>query len=333
MQRRYLIGFLVLALGALFSFVAACGDTEDATFDDEGNLIAGDHELVYKYDGIERSYLVHIPPQIEDASKGNGLPVIVALHGGGMRAEQMSRYTSLNARGDELGIIILYPEGTGLLGEVTFWNAGNCCGKPMEDDVDDVGFILNTIKHLSARSFVDFNRLYATGISNGGMMAYRLACEVPEVFAGIAPVSGALNFDGCDPSTPISVIAFHGTDDERVPYDGGEGTTDDSELLTSDTDNASVEDSLEVFRDADNCESTPEIETSGVVELATWSCDDETVVARVKIEGGEHEWPVDGEANWLSLVGESGGDANLLMWNFFQRNERPDIDTAGDLSR
>ncbi len=173
------------------------------------------------HDGRTRDYLLHVPPAF-DATQPVAL--VMVFHGGGGRAQNAVRMTNFNELADEQGFIVVYPNGTGRLEEqVLTWNGGGCCGRAMLENVDDVGFARAILADLQTVAAIDAKRVYATGMSNGGIMAYRLACEAADVFAAIAPVAGTLNFSPCTPPEHVAIIHFHGTDDQHVLYNGGVG--------------------------------------------------------------------------------------------------------------
>ena len=153
-------------------------------------LAPGDHTRTLEHDGRTRSYLVHVPPKYDPKRP---TPVVLAFHGGGQqRLEQMVRFCGLNEKADKEGFIAVYPNGTGRLEQMLTWNGGNCCGYAMWNNVDDVGFTRALLDDLAKVANVDAKRVFATGISNGGIMCYRLASELSDRIAAIAPVSGTM---------------------------------------------------------------------------------------------------------------------------------------------
>lgn len=140
-------------------------------------LGAGDYRFFLAHQGLRRSYLVHVPPQ---AAAGAPLPVVINFHGGGSNAAVQKAYTRMDRAADRDGYVAVYPNGTGGIGgRFLTWNAGTCCGSAAASGIDDVGFALAVLDDLGRRTPVDSSRIYATGLSNGSMMAYRLAAEAP----------------------------------------------------------------------------------------------------------------------------------------------------------
>jgi len=165
-----------------------------------------------------RTFRVHVPV-------GNGASkpaaVVLMLHGGGGSGQQFQEESSrMDAVAAREGFITVYPDGTGAL---KTWNAGGCCGSSADNDVDDVGFISKLIDHLQANACVDGRRIYATGMSNGGMMAHRLACDLSDRMAAIGAVAGPNITASCTPSRPVPVMHIHGSNDEHALWDGGLG--------------------------------------------------------------------------------------------------------------
>ena len=128
--------------------------------------------------------------------------------------------SGMSAKADQDHFIVSYPSGTGRLSAVPTWNSGNCCGYALENHIDDIGFFRALIEKLERDYAIDRKRIDFTGISNGAMMSYRVACELSDQVAAIAPVEGALNVD-CHPSAPVSVLIFQGTAVRLVPFNGG----------------------------------------------------------------------------------------------------------------
>ncbi|MFG2020054.1 alpha/beta hydrolase family esterase [Actinomadura geliboluensis] len=194
---------IVAVLAALVAHPLPAGASEDAPGTSEHTIAMG---------FWNRPYLLHLPP---GRPAGKPLPLIVALHGGLNDPEYVRRQSGLDTVADAQGYAVAYPEG--FLGT---WNAGACCSFARWAGIDDMSFLDELIETLVKQGVADPRRVFMTGFSNGGGMAYRYACQRAERLAGIAVVSGALAI-GCTPAKPVSVLAFHGTLDPSVPYTGG----------------------------------------------------------------------------------------------------------------
>ncbi len=178
-----------------------------------------DPEFALMHDGLRRVYRVHIPVSYDGK---HPVPVVIYVHGGAgdMRAAYMD---GLDKFSDKYGFLLLVPQGTGgvKLGRMRAqwnggkWETGDCCGS-----ADDVGFISRMIDEAKGKFNIDEKRIYATGISNGGLMVNRLGCELSEKIAAIAPVASAAIISDCRPSKPVSIIVIHGSADPANPPDG-----------------------------------------------------------------------------------------------------------------
>jgi len=242
------------------------------------------------------------------------MPVVFIFHGFGLGGEEMVRITGFNAQADASGFVAVYPNGSG---RRPAWNGGDCCGEAATNQVDDVGFVRALIEDLSTLIEIDHKQIFATGFSNGAIMAYQLACELSDQIAAIAPVGATQAAQNCQPGRPVSVQHFHGTDDRLNPYNGGYGPG-------GGVDFASVEDTIQFWVTQNNCSSQAQVNESGSIlhELYT-PCDRGAVVELYTIVGGEHAWP-GGES-----VGQGIGaptteiSATLLMWEFFSSHPMP----------
>src|SRR5688572_9787324 len=162
----------------------------------------GFHAASITVDGRERKYLFYIP---ETHAGSESLPLVVGLHGGLGTPAQFAASSDFNRVAEAHGLVVVYPEGTGRT-----WNGGRCCGSAAREVVDDVAFVSALIEHFVRIHNVDRSRIYATGHSNGGIMAFRLACELSSQITAIAPVAASLELDDCAASRPVPVLAIHG---------------------------------------------------------------------------------------------------------------------------
>jgi len=169
-------------------------------------------------DGVKRTYIVHVPAQYK---RDRSYPLVFVLHGGTGNAENAMRMSQMSPKADKEGFIVVYPNGTGKFKDrLLHWNDGR---EHAQTEADDIVFFRQLISQLEKDYSIDPKRIYATGISNGGVMTYRLGCELSDVLAAIAPVAAALHCDKSAPDSPLSVIIFHGTADKYVLYEGGAG--------------------------------------------------------------------------------------------------------------
>ncbi len=172
-------------------------------------------------DGRERLWLIHTPPQFDAAKTW---PVVLVFHGGGGNAEQAREHYQLNAAADRYGFIAVYPEGISkrAMGRrFATWNVGHCCGHAYDEQVDDVAFVKLLRTELIASWGADPARIYATGISNGGMMSTRLACELGDQIAAVAPVASPGYVEDCKPTRAVPTLFVHGKQDPCALYEGG----------------------------------------------------------------------------------------------------------------
>jgi polyhydroxybutyrate depolymerase len=266
--------------------------------------------------GFRRSYYAHVPTGRFGIA---ALPVVVALHGAFSTARNFERESGLSLLADREGFIVIYPQGFGLGNLFRHWNSGHCCGKARQMHLDDVGFVLSTVDAVARRIAVDRARIYVAGFSNGGMLAYRIAAEHPEVVAAVAVVSGTIGgaptagepeWSVVRPKRPVSVLAVHGRSDTSVPYEGGWGAANRSKSSA-----ISVARSVEFWVDADACAATPGVALmdEGRIERQAWSgCREDSEVVLYSLDRWGHEWPKQ------TLLG--GFDCAAVIWKFFAQH-------------
>jgi polyhydroxybutyrate depolymerase len=226
------------------------------------------------FGGLDRSYRLYIPAGLPSPA-----PLVVMMHGGYGTAQQAERAYGWDELADSAKFVVAYPNGVGRA-----WNVnGGCCGRPGKDNIDDVGFVNAVVNDVAANVNVDPRRRYATGISNGGMLAYALACN-SETFAAIGPDS-ATQLDPCAAPHPTSVMHIHGTADPRIHYDGSPG----SGVATPDG-GPSIPALNSLWRTVDRC-AAPAATTDGAVTTSAAECPDGRSVVLVTVDGGGHEWP------------------------------------------
>lgn len=262
--------------------------------------------------GTRRSYLLYLPSAWQ---RTRPLPLVLVFHGAGGRGAGIARHTGFSRLAEREAFAVVYPDGVNRR-----WNDGRGIGGAR----DDVGFVRTLLDSLDRRVGVDRRRIYATGISNGAMFAYRLACDLPGVFAAIAPVAGALPAslaERCGTAAPVSVVAIQGTADPYVPYDGGGAGRRGGAVL-------SAEGSADFWARVNGCAAPPNTDpptdtvTDGTrVRRASWpGCAEQRAVVLYTIEGGGHTWP--GGPSAAGRVGRASRelDATGTIWAFFQRH-------------
>jgi polyhydroxybutyrate depolymerase len=285
-----------------------------------GGAAAEDRREMVEWDGRQRSYVLHLPPAT------GPLPLVVALHGAGQDADSFAWETRFGEAADAAAMAVVFPDGSGPDPQKRTWNAHFCCGAAINDHVDDIGFIGALIERLAATPLIDRRRIYATGISNGGMLVYQLAAAHPEWFAAIAPVSatiGGTNRNGerfviDPPARPVPVMIIHGRRDPYVLFAGGSSAL----LSFPKRSNMAVADALHLWTAADGCAAPPEISEPVVFHLrrSVWAgCGANSTVVLWEIEDGEHNWPAE-----IAFPAPGGGTRNaaaeiLAFFAPFQR--------------
>jgi polyhydroxybutyrate depolymerase len=301
----------------------SCGVQRHDARDPQRRLSPGDHEISLEHGGRMRHAIVHIPA-IQSAPR---FAVMLAFHGGGGEAEGFQAYAGLDRVADREGFVVVYPFGTGPLPRrlLTF-NAGECCGYASDNDVDDVGFTMTLLARLAEQLPIDLRRVYATGHSNGAMMAYRLAAERADRIAAIVPVAGAMQVPTFAPSRPVPVLHIHSADDPRALYDGGVGPP--FPLTDRRVKHRSVNEALDQWRLRNGCPAKPRIEgrrerdDQTAVELLYVPCASGADVAHWRLTGVGHGWPGSNDGGVReSIIGPTTNliDAAEEAWRFASR--------------
>jgi polyhydroxybutyrate depolymerase len=277
--------------------------------------------------GVRRTYLVHIP---SDYNPQKQLPLVVVIHGAFDTAKGMEKFSGFSDLADKEKFIVIYPNGMGILGFFQHWNAGHCCGKAASDNVDDVGFLAAAIEDVSARLKIDAARIYMVGFSNGGMLAYRFAAERGDLLAAVAPLAASIGGKPSaevpewripDPVQPLSVIAFHGLDDDDITYEGGVSPHRGGSRTFW-----SVEKSIEFWVNHNGCnpQATTTFLNDGHVCVKSWGmCHNDSEVTLYLIENWGHVWP--GPFFTAALAADDplkNFDAAEIIWDFFKSHQR-----------
>jgi polyhydroxybutyrate depolymerase len=267
-----------------------------------------------------RTYRVYVPSGLPTTK----VPLLVALHGGTGWGAQFELNSGFDGLAQANGFIVVYPDGvgTGAKADVNrTWNGGGCCGVAQRDKVDDVGFVRALIDQLEAKYAIDPARVFATGHSNGGILAYRLACELSDRIAAVALQSGTMEISSCAPSKPVSLLHIHGTADTNVPIDGGKGSTSIANVPF-----ASPRTSIATFATSDGCDAPVQKVDPANKDLTatTWTgCPKGIDVKFIAVTGGTHPWMGHKPLNPKAPTPYLKLDSSLTIVSFLLRHPRP----------
>ncbi|MGA7054617.1 MAG: PHB depolymerase family esterase [Mycobacterium sp.] len=276
---------------------------------------ARDEPGTFQFGGLTRTYRVHVPP-------GRPVGLVLNLHGGaatGIGQEGLSDFDSV---ADTTNLLVVYPDGYD-----KSWADGRGESPAARHHVDDLGFLVALVSKLANDFGIAPGHVFSTGMSNGGFMSNRLACDRADIFAAIAPVSGTLGVGvACSPSRPVSVLAVHGTHDPLVPFNGGavrgRGGVSHSISATG---------MVDKWRSINRCQGDPSTQDLPVVGDGTSvhrfdapTCADATEVVFYKIDNGGHTWP--GAKQYLpaAVIGATtrAFDASEVIAQFFLTHAR-----------
>tara|TARA_R110000737_G_C14572699_1_gene484314 strand:+ start:291 stop:1424 length:1134 start_codon:yes stop_codon:yes gene_type:complete len=256
-----------------------------------------------QHDGLTRDYILHLPTGY-DANES--YPFVYNLHGFGSNAQQQQFYSAMDITADDNGFIVCYPNGID-----NSWNVGWDFGS----NADDVDFLLTLVDALAVDYNINYERLYSCGMSNGGFMSYKLACEKSDEFSAVASVTGSIvpsELAVCDPVRRIPVMQIHGTADPTVAYNGsniGAPIEDVVDFWVGNNACNSMADTIPIedIDPSDGCTAQ---------RIQYTDCEDDTEVVFYKIDGGEHTWP-----DAAISIGVTNRDFNASqeIWNFFNR--------------
>ena len=270
--------------------------------------------------GITRKYEIFRP-----SGQRGPAPAVILLHGGGGTGAQLERFTDFDRVAAAGGIAAIYPQGLG-----HNWNDHRGLGG--QSNADDRKFLLDLIDTLAARGVVDPTHVYVAGISNGGLMALDMACNYADRFAGIGVVAASLPRDyRCEPSRPLPIIFFHGTEDRFIPFGGGRiagqfGTQRGNVISAVDTVAFFARSSGCRTRDSRTLPDPQPPDGTHVTIFSYGDCRPGGAVESVIIEGGGHSWPGARQGFVLDhLLGPSSRavDASAELWRFFVATASP----------
>ena len=268
------------------------------------------------FDSLSRSYRLHLPLGYDESRP---VPLVLNFHGLNSSALLQEAYTQMSVAADAEGFMVVYPEGIDQR-----WNVK--IGELENDSIDDVGFVVAILDTLMGEYNIDTNRIYATGMSLGGFMSYRLACELSDRISAITSVAGLMSqelLDICQPERPIPILHIHGTQDNVVAYNG------DEEFL-------SVDAVMAFWRSINSCELIPQItiipdrdpnDGSTVLKLV-YACEAPAELVLFSIENGGHTWP--GGIPLPNAVTNYDIDGTQESWTFLQKHRLDGIFTSLD---
>jgi polyhydroxybutyrate depolymerase len=299
-----------------FMLLAGCGAVADGLLDRADDV----ERQTLKHGGLERSYVVRVPPAVQRSTAK--VPLVLVLHGGGGNAPITEKTTGFTAKALREGFIVVYPEGTGRRDNILLtWNAGHCCGEAMRNRIDDVGFINALLDKLIREYPVDPWRIYVTGISNGGMMSHRLGRELSSRFAAVAPVVATLFGDEPPSRGPVSAVIFNGMLDASVPYKGGApgGRFSDS---WDGTPAQPAQAQSDYWAKANGCKISATDTNRGAYLERRHECPDGRDVVLYLIKDQGHAWPGGQAGTRLSDKPSTALNATDVIWSFFEAHAK-----------
>ncbi len=269
--------------------------------------------------GLEYRYQWTVPSTAGETP----LPVVLDFHGIGSNGAQQAAVSGLTTLAETQRFVAVQPTGRSTsLDSRASWELPQFD----TDERDDIAFVLDLIEHVAADVCIDRERIYATGMSNGGFFTAVLVCELSEVIAAAASVAGVTHPDGCAPSRPVPFLAFHGTDDTVVPFDGG-GESTLSGGVTSPFFEQVMPDEFAEFAADFGCPAPVDTAVTAEVTLRRWTdCAGGVELGFYTITNGGHTWPGSAATNALTVLGVTNMDldATALAWEFFSRHSLAD---------
>lgn len=244
--------------------------------------------------GLQREYYFYVP-----SSGGSGKPLVLGFHGGGGKAQEFGSRMGFTDMAEKYGYVVVLPQGVGRKKGGT-WNAESVTGLDYaeKNNIDDVAFVKAVLDQMKSVTSYNPSKVYAAGLSKGGMMAYHFACEAQERVSAIAAVASTFSSRSCS-GGDVSLLHIHGTKDENVPWDGGAG-----QLSRKGANWPEVPRGISVFSDANSCSTS--LSTSKPASDTTCEvrqCSGGDVIEVCKVSGGGHAWPGATPASWQKKHG------------------------------
>ena len=263
-----------------------------------------------------RTYQIFVP------ARNGRLPLVIALHGGGGNGAQLAKSAGLIDEAAKEGFVLALPEGSSRFGKLETWNAGGCCAYAMREKIDDIGFIRALIDELERTQPVDPKRIYVVGMSNGGMMAERVAIELGDRIAGAAVFVGALFGNEPRPVAAVPMLIVNAEKDEQVPIAGGTSTTG----IVRRSQGMPYKPSryaATFWATANRCTTNhAKAETADYVRERWTGCASGADVDFYIVKGAEHGWPGRGLGRPGVTRNTGKIDGTALMWEFFAAHHR-----------
>ncbi|NWG70390.1 MAG: prolyl oligopeptidase family serine peptidase [Parvularculaceae bacterium] len=267
--------------------------------------------------GRTRNYLIYVPRSYRP---GSPTPLVLAFHGGRDNARNMAGYTRLPELADREGFIVAFPNGTmGKKIDGGTWNTGSGLGQGQAEkrDVNDLAFVRAMIDDIRDEYSIDSRRIYATGMSKGGMMAYTVACNMSDQIAAIAPVAGTMVAAWCEPTSPVAVLHIHGTADKEVPLEGGRGLS-----YTY----PPVQRGIDFWASRDRCSGDQSTRQAGPETTCYTYKGCAREVTLCLVQGGGHAWPGQPKvAKWQKMMKvyvTTSYNASEEAWKFFEQHPK-----------
>jgi polyhydroxybutyrate depolymerase len=296
-DRRVVLGAALALIGLPVVLVPIEAVSFYAANRDNGSFVSS---------GEKREYLLYVPRSY-DRSKPT--PLVISMHGAGLWGASQRDISRWNDLADRKGFIVVYPSGVGGKG-VRVWRA-----EPGDGLMKDVRFISELIDTLKASYNIDSTRIYANGLSNGGGMSFVLSCKLSDRIAAVGMVAAAqtLAWTWCADHRPVPMIAFHGTADPEIPYNGGSSWISPRPFPSTPRWAAN-------WARRNRCGTNPVESTvaADVTRRTYTSCADDAAVVLYTVQGGGHTWPGGTPLpEWFVGRTTRSIDATSLMWAFF----------------